>query len=438
MSNLSNQSSSLLSSLKKLLLNNWPSKLLSLVLALILWTFLITQDETLTREYTFTDVTINVAGETTMKNNGFIVVSNLGDVLKNATVRVDVPQGVYNDVQPSSYNVRIDLTRINKAGAQEVKVLATNSAAFGTVKEITPAYVSIVVEEYAVRSRIPVVMLTTGEVPEGFALSSSALNPTVVSVSGPKSIVDNIVRAEALVDLGMLPAREGATSNAVPFNLIDRDGNVVESDLLTVTMDNGKVLDSMVVNHSLVSKRVITLSDLNLVTGTPANGYQILDITFTPSEVVATGMQSDLDALRSLFTGQSVDVTGLTESTVEVIRLRKPTEINLLKPDSVTVSVEIGPKTVSRTFSDLPITVLYVGNGLDARYERTKGSVTVTGPYNVVSSLQSSQISLVCNAGNLGVGTYEMPVMCRVNDASASDLVCEVTSQPLTVQLIAR
>lgn len=68
------------------LVNNWPFKLISVLLAIVLWSGLITQDPTLTREKNFTDVTISVTGEESMKRNGFIVVSDLSEVTQGARV----------------------------------------------------------------------------------------------------------------------------------------------------------------------------------------------------------------------------------------------------------------------------------------------------------------------------------------------------------------
>ena len=60
--------------------NNWPLKLLSLALAICLWSGLITQDDSLTREKVFNDVAINVTNADTLRRNGFIIVSGLDDL----------------------------------------------------------------------------------------------------------------------------------------------------------------------------------------------------------------------------------------------------------------------------------------------------------------------------------------------------------------------
>ena len=138
----------------RVLTHNWGAKILSLVIAVVLWAGLITQDPSLTREKTFTDVTISVSGTDSIKRNGFIVVSDLSETLGGATLKVDVPQMQYQNAQAGYYNARIDLSRITQTGVQEVRVLTTNSTAYGSVSEISPATLEIEVEEYITRYRI--------------------------------------------------------------------------------------------------------------------------------------------------------------------------------------------------------------------------------------------------------------------------------------------
>ena len=78
--------------LKKLLTRNWGYKLLSLFLAAVIWSVLIAQDPTITREKTIPDVTLTVSGTDNMKRNGFIVTNDLSDQIQDVTIRASVPQ----------------------------------------------------------------------------------------------------------------------------------------------------------------------------------------------------------------------------------------------------------------------------------------------------------------------------------------------------------
>lgn len=419
--------------------NNWGFKLLAIVLALGLWAGLITQDPDLTREKKFENVTINVTGTDTLKRNGYIVTSDLTELLSNATLRVDVPQGNYATAQASSYNARIDLTRVTEAGVQELKVLTTNSTSYGTVAEVSPSTVEVTIDEYVTRYYIPVTVETIGELPEGYESGGQSISPSTITVSGPRSIVQNIVRAEATVDQSTFPARAGTVSNAVPFQLIAADGTVVGSNLIEVTSSSNVLLDSVVVQQTLYPTKTIQLQDLGLVVGTPAAGYEVKSVTITPETVTASGNADDLDTLDTLFASETVDVSGRSESFYEVISVRKPSNLQTLNPSSVTVTVEIGPVIRSRTFESLRVTVTNVEDGLSASMTSTHyASVTITGPQLWVESLRNADITLTCNAADLTEGEYNLPISCVVNTDENVLYSVELGTETLPVILRAK
>lgn len=422
-----------------LLTNNWPLKLVALVLALGLWAGLITQDPTLTREKKFENVTVSATGTDTLKRNGFIVVSDLDDLLNGFTIRADVPQSNYDIAQASSYNARIDLTRITEVGVQEVKVLTTNSTSYGTVTEISPSVVQVAVDEYVTRYRIPVTVETIGEVPEGYEASGQSIDPSYVTVSGPLSLVQTIVRAEATMDMSILPARQGSVSIASELRLVNSAGEEVDSDLIEVTGTGGVLLDSVNIEQTLYPTKTISLQDLGLVVGTPAAGYEVKSVTITPETVTASGLQENLDDLDLVFASSSVDVTNRSESFFEVVNIRRPSTLQTLNPTSVTVTVEIGPVIRSRTFESLRVTVTGVSDDLNATLTQTRyASVTVTGPQLWVESLRNADITLTCNAADLAEGEYDLPLLCTIQDAEGVDYTVEISPETLPVTLQAR
>lgn len=419
-----------------LLTKNLGFKLLSVLLALCLWVFLITQDPNLTRETTFNDVSVSVVNSEVLKRNGFIVVSDMEELL-STTMRVNVPQGNYANAQASNYNVRVDLSRIKQPGAQELRILANSTSTNGSVIDLNPSAISVVVEKYVNRNRIPVIAQTSGELPEGYAIGSTVLDATVISISGPESIVNSVVRAQVMIDLEQVPAEENVVVTAFPFQLIDRQGKVVESKLVEVYSD-GLSINSVNVQHTVVSKRTINLSELNLITGKPADGYQVLGVTVTPSEVTACGKLEDLEALESLFLSQPVSVDRLTEPLVQVMKVRKPTELTQLKPDSVTLLVDIGPVIESRTFESLPVSVTNVSAELTASLRQATASVTVTGPKLVLEQIRAGQLHISCDAAGCGEGIHELALACTVDQLAPDACSIEIYPQKVQLELTAR
>lgn len=414
--------------------NNWGFKLLSLLIAIVLWAGLITQDPTLTREKSFSDVKISIAGSDTMKRNGFIVVSDLDEILGSAQLKVDVPQMQYDNAVASMYNVRIDLSRITEGGAQEIKVLTTNSVTYGGVSQVTPETIEIEVEEYITRYRIPMNVDVIGTVPEGYYAGTPQPDPPMVAVSGPKSLVEKIVRAEAVLELGNLPRREGTVRTSSKFFLLDEQGNPVESELLSVTSES-VLLDSVVVEQTMYSTKSIALSDLGMITGEPAKGYEVKSVTFTPDVISAAGRKDNLDLLDTLYVSNSVDVSGRGASFQQQLKVRRPSELVYLSADSVTVEVEIGPIVQKKGFTEQRVNIVNVENGMRASMENKTASVIITGPQLWVQGLRSHHITLTCDASGLTAGVYDLPVQCTIQNDEGQEYTVEVGPETIQVTI---
>ena len=62
--------------MRHLFLHNGWLKIIAVVISLVLWAGLISQDETVTRDKSFQHVNVSVTGTELMKSNGYIVVSD--------------------------------------------------------------------------------------------------------------------------------------------------------------------------------------------------------------------------------------------------------------------------------------------------------------------------------------------------------------------------
>lgn len=390
--------------------HNWGWKLLSALLAVCLWAGLITQDPNLTRERRFTDVPISLTGQDTLLNNGLIVLSGLEEEnLVLESFRAQVPQRSYDNVTAYNYNPRIDLTRITQTGEQEVRVLFTTSSTYGTVEGAMPGTFNIVVDEYVTNYRIPVALNITGEYPEGFYAPSPIIEPSTIAVSGPKSLVDQVVSVRADFDLSSLNARAGTTRLARPLKFIDIGGNEIESKLLTASSAN-TMLRTITVEQRLYTSKKLDVSYYAMLEGTPAKGYEVKDVLAVPSTLQAAGDPAILETIDSIFADAPISVEGVKESFATEIRLRKPTELNYLSANTATVYVEIGPIITSKDFENLKISVKNVPNGLRATLDQSTTTVTITGPMLIVDALRSSKLKLQVDVSGLEAGEHNLPL----------------------------
>ena len=419
--------------LARVFVHNWPWKLLSLFLAICLWAGLITQDPTLTRERIFTDVPLTITGTETLRRNGLIVLSGLEDENLVARLRVEVPQREYNTVTYTNYNPRVDLSRISEPGEQQVKTVATSTVSYGTVEDISPDTITIVVDEYITNYRVPVSVNLISSYPEGFHGGSFSLDPAVVAVSGPKSVVEKVSRIHVDYDAASLKAEAATLQTALPMHFMDRHGNEIFSDLLEVT-SSGVVLRSIIVKQTLYPIRNMPISDVGLITGQPAKGYQVTNVTFSPEYIRAAGEESILADIGSLFADSAVNVEGATESFSATVRIRKPSELEYISTATFNVAVTIEPVVISSTLPSLRLGVRGTGSGLRVNMDISSLSAVMTGPQLLVESIRPSSVSAFVDVTGLEAGEYLLPVQFHVEDADMQPLSFQPT--PATVKVV--
>jgi hypothetical protein len=152
--------------------------------------------------------------------------------------------------------------------------MTTNTTTYGTVSSISEETVTLQVEEYVTRSRIPVRLNIVGELADGLYASTPSCDPAYVTVSGPKSMVDAIARLTAQYDLSMLK-ETGNERTAVPFQLVNARGEVIDNSLIEVTSES-VLLDSVLVDQRVFSSKELVIDTTSLTVGLPEDGYVIV------------------------------------------------------------------------------------------------------------------------------------------------------------------
>lgn len=320
-------------------------KIMCVVLAVCLWGILITQDSTLLRQKQLTDATISVLNEDTLQRNGFIVVAGLEeDKLEGVTIKAEVPQAYYDQVTAANYNVRVDLSRIRTAGEQVLNVISTSTTTYGRVLDLSVKQLTVMVEEYVPRSRIPVRVETVGQAPDGFYASAATVDPSYIGIAGPRSLVESVARCVAQYDMSLLPAQTGTERVAVPFTLYDRQGNEVSKEDIDVTASDVSI-DSVTVEQTLYRAVELPVTTAGLTTGTPKKGYEIKSIVVEPSKIRLAFADNDVISLTHIYPAGTIDVSGADSPLIASVALSRPSGTLNMSDDQIYVTVNIGPKT---------------------------------------------------------------------------------------------
>lgn len=327
--------------LRRSLTHNWGLKLTCVGLSILLWGGLISQDANLTREKAFKDVAVTAINGDLLQRSGLVVVSGL-DQLPPIQMRAAVPQRNYANAQPISYNARVDLSRITGPGEQKLPIQTTSTTPYGQVVWMSQNEVTVQVDDYITRRRIPVQLDSASPAPPGFYAAPPSVDPATVAISGPRKQVEQVARCVARFDAGQLAAQTGLQLSAMPFHLQDIEGNEVDSRLVSVTSE-GILLDTVLVEQVLHPLKTVDIALDNITIGEPAEGYVVRSVSVSPTYLSVAGSADMLKNLTVLHVTGAIDLTDARETMVRAVKVEKPAQAQYISDDAVYVTVEVVP-----------------------------------------------------------------------------------------------
>jgi len=332
------------------LTRQWGWKLTSLVLALCLWGVLISQDSALPRDKVIDGVRVTVVNAAALRSSGYIVSSGLEN-LDTVSVRARVPQKNYSSVNASNYTARLDLSQIQEAGEQTVRVTAasTNTTQYGTVMDVISPEVTLTVEEYGAQTRLPVEVRLVGEVPQAYF--SGALTRTVdyVDISGPKSTVERAVRCVVEWDQSVLTPDRSPNTASLPFILEDVQGETLDISNITVTPSGqSSAITRIGVSQEMYYKAQVPVDTQSLYVGEPAAGYAVSSVRVTPETITIAGSKEAVAPFlaedSAFYTYEQVNIDGQSRTVSGFLTLRSPQNIDYISSSAVQVIVSILPE----------------------------------------------------------------------------------------------
>lgn len=402
----------------------------SLLVAILTWSVLVASDTTLTRPKTFQNVAVNIVGEATLKSRGFIVMDDLEELVSGVRMTVEVSQANYNRVSGTSYNPHFDLTNVTGVGENTLEI-AFSSQLYGPVVSCEPSTITVNVERYMTR-RVPVVLEMVGYAPEDVYLDSYRTDPTMLSVSGPQSLVNSVARAVAKLDLSTLSAERASDRTALDVELQDASGAVIVSDKLEIT-NQTVITDSVIVDTEVVPAAMVPLDLEGLVTGEPAVGYELADVYVEQDALRVAARQDILGSIEFITVDQPLDISGATDNVSGYARIKRLTGIENTLPGEIAVTAEIAERTIERTLRAVDIDVEGLADGMSARLSARQSTVQLTGGYGFIDALAREDVRLFVDAGGLDEGRHTLPVQIAIDNAQ--EFTCALSVPEVTVTL---
>ena len=415
----------------RILSSKYVLALISFLAALVTWGILVASDGTLTREKIIENAPLNVNGEATLRSRGYIVMDDIKGLVPGVRMTVEISQNNYSRVSGASYNPHVDLADVTGVGENELKIEFGSSAYGGRVTSSSPETVVVNVERYVTR-RVPVLLLTSGQTPEGIYMDSAKSDPSSLSVSGPQSVVSRIARVVATIDLSQLSAERMTDRIVAPIELQTTAGEVVLSDKVQVT-NQSVITDSVIVEIELMPMKDVPLILEQFAEGTPAQGYELIGVEASQESIPVAARQEVLDALEYFTTESPLDITGAMEDVTGTVRLKRPSGMENTVPYDVNVTAKIREKQIERTLYAIDVEVVGVDDSFATALSRRQLTVQLMGGYHFISGLKKEDVRLFVDAQGLEAGEHTLPVQIHIDNAP--EFTCALSAPEITVTL---
>jgi len=375
--------------ISEILRRNLEFKILSIVLAVIFWLWINSQVDTSIS----TKNSLNVPLDIRNQPANLVIVSNIPPI----TVRINNTQGV----SVSDLYAYVDLTgAVPGQHSFEVKM---NTPQGVTIESISPKTVILTLD--LVKDKIlPVDVSITGKPEKGFVVGEYQVNPSVVNVRGPTSILDKLESVS--VEVNVTGAKETMrVARPVTFKDIKNEGIFAPDPnlkSLNAFPDTVEVLVP-IYPQELASK---TVPIRVTTTGQPAEGMMVRMVKPVPSYVQLLGDEEALNQIQYINLS-NVDVSGMSSTRsidYPLNSISLPSGVSFMEGTKISVLVTIGPSPIDRTMRGLNVEIRNIPAGMTA--ERITIDLTVHGFPEAVNALNAEDISLWVDATGLEAGSH--------------------------------
>ena len=383
--------------MKKQLLNNWPLKLVSLLLAVGIWIMVIYITDPADTKSFSVPITLTNADIITERGKSVTVV---GD--QHVTVRVTKNRSIVNALKTSDFKATADFSKMYEDSQVPVTVTCSNSRI--SKSDYTQDKYSLEIElEPLSTVTVPIVYELSGTPAEGFAIGDVVLEPSDVTITAPASYA-GIIR-EAVVTVNVDGVSEDYTTEAA-LRIYDGNGALLDPSESkdTVIDSEGKITCNVKV--FLIKKVPVIVEARN--TERVADGYTFVGATVTPDTVTISGTRAVMAQVSSIIIND-VSAAGLAESrTIEVDLTRfLPDNVSIVDENQkahVTLMAERFVEKSFRITSD-KIQVVNVPKGMEYRITTSAVNVTLLGLEADLASLSEDDIGLTLDLEDFSAGS---------------------------------
>lgn len=285
---------------------NFLKKVIALVVAFIMWVYVMAdQDPSINGSYTVPLTISNAPYE-------FIALCDV----KTVNLEASGPRSYFVKYDANAFRVFANLEGLGE-GEHTITPQVVMPQGFELL-EILPETVNVKLDPL-IEQQMPIEIETSGSVSQDSAIKEIDKSMDFVTVVGPKSFVEQTVKVLGNVSLSN---NTSSFEVQIPMHAVDNKGNVISRvrvvpSVITVSVD---------IESGLKKRIVPIVPELSV-----AEGWELTKITVEPAQIEITGAESVINSIVTLKTAAVSVQTGQ--------RIFK-SNLKLVVPDGVTVKTE--------------------------------------------------------------------------------------------------
>ena len=392
------------------LTNNIWYKLLALVLAFILWLVVYNIDDP--------NVTKTFTASVKVENGDALTNQNLYYEIKDTTtvkVAVTGKRSVISSIDDSDITATADLSRaeISDDGTEATVALEFYSSRSNsqltfnsTISILRLAVEPLSKETFKVEAEV------TGTPEEGYATDNdhaSVIAPTVMTISGPASVVSQISTCKAIIDISGLGGQgvDTVTDYAIP-KVYDEEGEQIDSSKLTFSSSKVSV-QVEILNTKTVPVNFTT-------SGTPADDLSVIGITQSIKEVEIEGSAAALNLVSSIdVPAEVLNVNGASTSLTTTVDITEylPEGVSLVDNSQAQITVTVELEEYDQKEFEIntsSLSVIGLDDSLKLSYDSDTITVVVSGKSSDLADLTTAMLSGTIDVSNMSAGTHSATV----------------------------
>ena len=309
--------------LRALVQRNLPAKIIALVVAVVLWLFVMNEQNPQI-EGSFT-----VAVDLRNVPEGYKVTQTE----KSVKLKVRGARSFFVSAEPEGFKAYADLDGLD-SGEHEVKVKAVLPQGFELV-DAQPETVSVTLDKI-VRRAVRIDLIVTGSASAGYTVGKISQSANTTVIEGPESRVAEVDRVIGYV--GLSGNRDDFTLQ-VPLTPINSDGKAVDDvELLARTVEV-----SVQLARGLTRKIVSVHPVLDDVL---PEGFTLGEVQVEPTKIEIAGDAALISKVASIDT-EKIVISDMKESGKKIVHLAIPNGVAIPNRE-VTVTVELKPKAQAK------------------------------------------------------------------------------------------